>query len=287
MAAGGRVDVAQVRSEARDTIAAFLRALIAVTALCAAALGALTALAVRGGAAPRLRLTITTALATAAGLAVALVVLLPPRGPIDTPQYYAFGSDVPKALEAIGSVQRSTRALDEELDAQLVGLARLVVDPANRAPLTGQPRLTLASDLHNNVLAIPILERTAARGPVLFAGDLTDHGSPLETALVRRVVRTGHPFVAVLGNHDSDSLERRLARGGAVVLTQTGRLRGDGSTDGRPVHRIAGLRVSGYSDPFERRRARTSPTATTTSRPRRSSTPSRTGCAACAARSTS
>ena len=113
----------------------------------------------------------------------ALVVLLPPRGPIDTPQYYAFGPDIPRALEAVETAQRSTRALDQELDAQLVGLARLVTAPANRPALEDRPRLTLASDLHNNVLALPILERTAARGPVFFAGDLTDRGSPIEAAL--------------------------------------------------------------------------------------------------------
>ena len=108
------------------------------------------------------------------------MVLFPPRGEIDHPQYYAHGADIPRALEAVDSAQRSTRVLDEELDAQLVGLARLVTEPANRAPLAGSPRLTVASDLHNNVLTLPILERSAGGGPVLFPGDLTDRGSPLE-----------------------------------------------------------------------------------------------------------
>ena len=151
------------------------------------------------------------------------------------------------------TAQRSTRALDQELDAQLVGLARLVTAPANRPALENRPRLTLASDLHNNVLDLPILERTAAKGPVFFVGDLTDRGSPLEAALTRRVVNVGKPFVFVPGNHDSDSLARQLARDGAVVLTRTGRLSGKGeTTDGHPVQTVAGLRVAGYDDPFER-----------------------------------
>jgi predicted phosphodiesterase len=144
--------------------------------------------------------------------------------------------------------------LDEELDAQLVGLARLVVDPANRAPIAGAPRITIASDLHNNVLTLPILERSAQGGPILFPGDLTDRGSPLETGVVRRVVNAGKPFVFVSGNHDSDTLEDELARAGAIVLTEHGRLNPDGSY-GDVVQRIAGLRVAGYSDPFERRSA--------------------------------
>jgi predicted phosphodiesterase len=180
------------------------------------------------------------------------VALLPPRGAIDRPQYYAHGPDIPRALDAIESVERSTRVLDEELDAQLVGLARLVVDPGRRQPLAGRPSVTIASDLHNNVLALSSLERVAGRGPLLFAGDLTDRGTPLETSLIARVVGLGHPFVFVSGNHDSDTLERALARKGAVVLSERGRVKGDGSV-GAVVQDVAGLRVAGYSDPFERR----------------------------------
>ena len=254
VAAGGRLDVKQVRGEARDAIAGYLRNLILTVLLCGGSLGVLVAFAVRGGATPKLRYTTGTAIATAILSAIALVALLPPRGAIDTPQYYAFGPDIPEALEAVETAQRSTKALDQELDAQLVGLARLVTAPANRPALENRPRLTVASDLHNNVLALPILERTAARGPVFFVGDLTDRGSPLEAALTRRVVRTGKPFLFVPGNHDSDSLARELARDGAVVLTRTGRLSADGeTTSGHPVVTVAGLRVAGYDDPFERR----------------------------------
>ena len=56
----------------------------------------------------------------------------------------------------------------------------------------------------------------------------------------------------VSGNHDSDTLERELAREGAIVLSEDGRLNADG-TRGDVVQTIAGLRIAGYSDPFERR----------------------------------
>ena len=251
VAAGGQLDVQTVRNGARDAIATYLRNLILLVFLCGGSLGVLVAFAVRGGATPKLRYTTGTAIVTATLVAGALITLLPPRGAIDKPQYYAFGPDIPKALEAVETAQRSTRALDQELDAQLVGLARLVNAPANRPALEDRPRLTIASDLHNNVFDLPILERTAAKGPVFFVGDLTDRGSPLEAALVRRVVRVGKPFVFVPGNHDSDTLARQLAQDGAVVLTRTGRLKGD-TTDGHPIQTVAGLRVAGYDDPFER-----------------------------------
>ena len=252
LADGAQLDVGDVRGEARDAIASYLRMLVLVVSLCALALGLLAAFAVRHRVGPRLRYTVAAATITALGLAVALVVLLPPRGPIDTPQYYAYGADIPRALDAVSSVRRSGRALDQELDAQLVGLARLVTEPANRTPVEGAPRITIASDLHNNFLSLPILERAAGDGPVFFAGDLSDRGSPLETALVAQVAEIGKPFVFVTGNHDSDRSAQELADDGAIVLTEFGRLKRGGGF-GPVINEIAGLRVAGYADPFERR----------------------------------
>ncbi len=222
--------------------------------LCALGLGILVALAVRSRAGPGLKVTIGAAAATAIGLGIALVVLLPPRGAMDTPQYYAYGADIPRALDAVAAVRRSTDTLDQELDAQLVGLARLVTDPAGRTPVEGRPRITLASDLHNNVITLPILERAAGDGPVFFAGDLSDRGSPLESSLTNQVAHLGSQFVFVTGNHDSDRSAQELADDGAIVLTQDGRLLRNGR-HGAVINEIAGMRVAGYSDPFERKAA--------------------------------
>jgi predicted phosphodiesterase len=87
---------------------------------------------------------------------------------------------------------------------------------------------------------------------VLFPGDLSDRGSPLESALVARVARIGDPFVFVTGNHDSDRSARQLANDGAVVLTQFGRLKPGGGY-GDVINEVKGMRIVGYSDPFERR----------------------------------
>jgi predicted phosphodiesterase len=252
VAQAGALDVQRVRTEARDAIASYLRALIGVTMLAALSLGLLVAFAIRGGAGPRLRWTAALAVGTALAIGIALVALFPPRGEIDRPQYYAHGADIPRALDAVASVRRSGAQLDQELDAQLVGLARLVTAPADRTPVEGRPTITIACDLHNNVVALPILERAADDEPLFFAGDLSDRGSPLETALVSQITKMGKPFVFVTGNHDSDASARRLANQGAIVLTQDGRLK-PGGGHGPVVNEIAGLRVAGYSDPFERR----------------------------------
>ena len=122
---------------------------------------------------------------------------------------------------------------------------------------------------------------------MFFAGDLSDRGSPLETALVARVAEIGRPFVFVTGNHDSDRSAQELADDGAIVLTEFGRLKRGGGF-GPVINEIAGLRVAGYSDPFERRasedyRDRFEPEPT----PRRSWRRSRPGCGRWSAASTS
>ena len=254
LARGQALDVQDVRDEARDALADYLTRLIALVVAAGLLLGLLVAFAIRSRAL-RLRWTSLLSIVTALAMGVALIVLIPPRGEISDPQYYAHGPDIPRALEAVEAARRTTGALDQELDAQLVGLARLVVAPGRRRSLADQPVITVASDLHNNAVGLGLLERLSDGGPVFFVGDLTDRGSQLETGLVRRVAHSGKPFVFVSGNHDSDYLSRALAGEGAIVLTRSGRMREDGSTDGKRVHTIEGLRVAGYDDPYERRSA--------------------------------
>jgi predicted phosphodiesterase len=232
LADGDPARVDAVLGEARDAVASYLRALTAVLILRAPVrlLGA--------------------GLVAMAAWAAAIAFLLAPRGPLDQPQYYAHGPDIPVALRAVQQATRSSSSLGQYVDDQLVGLARLVA-PGRRTELRDLPRLTIASDLHNNVLALDALRRAAQHGPVLFPGDLTDSGTQLETAVLRQVVGVGRPFVFTTGNHDSDTLAQALARRGAVVLTQTGRLRADGSR-GPVVASVAGLRVAGYASPNER-----------------------------------
>jgi predicted phosphodiesterase len=244
--------LSRIKRDATDAIASYLRILVVVVVGSALAFGMLVALALRGLGWP-LREGAITAGATALAIGVAMVVLLPPRGDLRSPTYYAHGPDIPRALRAIESAGSTADVLGEELDAQLVGLARLVA-PGERSALEGRPQITVASDLHNNLLAIPPLQRIARGSPLFFVGDLTDRGSRLESELTRDVLRAGTRLVFVTGNHDSDSSAQELADRGAIVLTERGRLL-RGGRFGPVVVRVAGLRVAGYGDPFRRRRA--------------------------------
>ncbi len=235
LARGADPDVDAVRKQAEGAIEDWVVRMLAVAGLAALALGLLMALALRGRMAP-VRLLAPVAVAGAALCVLALYVLVPPRGDLADPEYYANGPDIPAALRAIDNAQDSASTISEELDAQLVGLARLIADPGQRGPASRLGRLTLASDLHNNLLALPALERAADGGLLVFAGDLTDRGSPFEAALTARVARAGDPVAFVAGNHDSDTLVRGLRRAGVIIL-------------GRRVRRVAGLRMAGYPSP--------------------------------------
>lgn len=270
IAQGGLGTVDALRSEAADAIASYLKLLALIAGGAALALGLLVAAAVRplrGAAAPatsdsgtprhrgwiaRHRWWAVPVVTVAVGWVAAVAVLLAPRGELPDPVYYAHGADIPVALAAIESVGRSSGQVSATFEDQIQGLARLVIDPGDRPELSGRPRLTIASDMHNNVLLTPTLRRAAADGPVLFAGDLTDTGSPLEVTAVQAVVQTGKPFVMIGGNHDSDRSLRALAQAGAIVLTSRGRLLPSGRYGPRIVH-VGGLRVAGYGSPNLRR----------------------------------
>jgi predicted phosphodiesterase len=253
LARGGALSVGPIRAEAREALKDYLIKLLLSVLAAGLALGTLVALAVRHGRRERM-MAIGVAAGTAVVLTGALALTLPPSSKIGDPEYYAHGPDIPRALQVIQNASRSSRTLSEELDAQLLGIARFVSDPAGRPATTGLPRLAVASDLHNNLLALPALRRAAAGAPLLFDGDLTDRGSPLEIELAQRVVHAGHPLVFVSGNHDSDTSVRRLARAGAIVLTQRGRLLPRGGY-GPMVVRVGGVRIAGYADPFQRERS--------------------------------
>jgi predicted phosphodiesterase len=255
LARGHKLDVDNVRAEARDAVSSVIKRLLVIGLVAGVVLGGLVAAAERSllpRASPRLRWGGLIAVGASLATVAVVAILLPPRGRIAEPTYYAHGPDLPRALEALQSLQRSRTALDQELNGQLVGLARLVVAPGERPELRGRPRFVVASDLHNNVLALPTLERATRGLPLVFAGDLTDKGTPLESSLVARIARMGRPTVVVGGNHDSDTLLKDLAADGAVVLTQFGRLRSDGS-HGPIVVKVGGLRMAGFTDPFLRR----------------------------------
>jgi hypothetical protein len=170
LATGDVPELEHVRDEAAEAIADYIRLLVVAAALAALALGGLVALALRGNGV-RLSVLLAGAATTAVACGAVIALLVPPRGEIGDPQYYAHGPDIPAALRTVELATRSSEVLSEELNSQLVGLARLIAAPARRVEIGTPRQLTLASDQHSNLLALPTLERrataiaTTTRGP--------------------------------------------------------------------------------------------------------------------------
>ena len=174
-------------------------------------------------------------------------------GALREPTFYAHGEELPRLLEFSERVLAAGGGYDDSYGEAVEGLTRLIAVAGERAdePVQIDRAVVVASDLHSNTLVLPALEGFTGGKPVFLVGDLTQRGTRYETGIVPGIARLGAPVVAVSGNHDSRPLMLAAARRGVIVLTRSGRLLTDGSTDGSPVVSVAGLRVAGWDDPSE------------------------------------
>jgi predicted phosphodiesterase len=171
------------------------------------------------------------------------------------PRFYARGAELEQLLHVADNAQQEASGYTSQVQRALGSFAALVATGgrfARAVPATHQA--ILASDLHDNLLALKAVQRQFGTQPIFFPGDFGQTGNATETRLiVPRFERLRQPVIAVSGNHDSSLLMRRLAAAGVIVLTNTGRLNGAGRTDGKPVQKILGIGVAGYPDPLESR----------------------------------
>jgi predicted phosphodiesterase len=174
-------------------------------------------------------------------------------GALREPTFYAHGDELPRLLEFSERLLAAGDGYDDSYGDAVESLTRLIAVAGERseddAPI--DRAIVVASDLHANGLVLPALEGFTAGKPVFLVGDLTQRGTRYEAGIVPGVARLGSPVVAVSGNHDSRALMLAAARRGVIVLTRSGRLLPDGTTDGHLVLDVAGLDVAGWDDPAE------------------------------------
>jgi hypothetical protein len=172
----------------------------------------------------------------------------------ERPTFYAQGRELPRLLSFSGQLLTAGESYTKSYEETFAGLANLVAFASeSAAPIRSTNSVVVASDLHANTLVLPVLEGYTRDKTVFLSGDFALLGSELESGIAPRIGRLGRRVVAVSGNHDSRALMLELVRAGVTVLTREGRLRRDGSTDGRAVVEIDGMQVAGYDDPLEGR----------------------------------
>ncbi|MCL5291064.1 MAG: metallophosphoesterase [Actinobacteria bacterium] len=104
----------------------------------------------------------------------------------------------------------------------------------------GDVRILQVSDIHTNPVALDIIERITRDFKAEFVidtGDVTDFGTPLETAFIERIAKLNKPYLFVPGNHDSPATIERLKTLPNVTIL-----------DGQ-VKNLAGISVLGVADP--------------------------------------
>jgi predicted phosphodiesterase len=255
---GGSADasLAGLEGELHDAVADGLRRAAAL-ALLGGAVGGLLGGAVIAVFSRRRWLL----LGPGAGLAVAFaaVVLVGvgvsrfDYGALREPTFYAHGEELPRLLEFSERVLAVGDGYGDSYGEAVAGLTQLIAVAGERPeePARIDRAIVVASDLHSNGLVLPALEGFTSGKPVFLVGDLTQRGTRYEAGIVPGLARLGTPVVAVSGNHDSRSLMLAAAREGVVVLTRSGRLLADGTTDGDPLVSVAGLLAAGWDDPAE------------------------------------
>jgi predicted phosphodiesterase len=171
------------------------------------------------------------------------------------PRFYARGAELQQLLKVADNAQREAAGYTSQVQRAIGSFAALVATGGRFSESVAEPKQAiLASDLHDNLLALKAVQRQFSNRPIFFPGDFGQTGSAAETRIIAsRFEKFRQPIIAVSGNHDSYLLMRKLASLGVTVLTDTGRLSPNGRTDGKPVQDILGMRVAGYPDPLEAR----------------------------------
>ena len=261
-AAGGNGTVlAEAERDARHAArTALLRAYLWALA-GALLLGVVAALALAHRPEVRRRLVVATAIGPPiCAFLICGVVLLRMATTFDSgsfshPRFYARGAELEQLLHVASNAQQEASGYTSQVQRALGSFAALVATGGRFSrPVPATRQAILASDLHDNLLALQAVQGQFGREPIFFPGDFGQNGGATETHLiVPRFEELNQPVIAVSGNHDSSLLMRRLAAGGVIVLTDKGRLNGAGRTDGKPVQNILGMRVAGYPDPLESR----------------------------------
>jgi predicted phosphodiesterase/uncharacterized membrane protein YeaQ/YmgE (transglycosylase-associated protein family) len=111
----------------------------------------------------------------------------------------------------------------------------------SRAASADAETFLVVSDVHDNAFVLDAFDEYAGDSVVFGVGDWMQVGAEVEELLAPELARLGSRFIAVSGNHDTESFMRSLEAAGAEVLDLDS-----------PYAEVGDLLVAGYPDPLER-----------------------------------
>lgn len=127
------------------------------------------------------------------------------------PWVIQFGKD---AFVRIDELSQKLKTIAANLNV-LYGRIAEPPDHLGATPDGDNVRILHVSDLHNNPAGLNFMREVAHQfnvSLIVDTGDLTDFGSPPETAMVQGIAKIGYPYVFVAGNHDSQTVIRAIER---------------------------------------------------------------------------
>ncbi|WP_207782386.1 metallophosphoesterase family protein [Phytoactinopolyspora limicola] len=162
---------------------------------------------------------------------------------VRSPTYTGLFEAAPQLVGSVEDIAANFDAYAEQLAGIVTNVGALydtTVSLPTFRPDDDTIRLLHVADLHLNPAAWNIIDSVARQYDVdviVDAGDIADHGTPLENNYVRPISTLGRPYVFVKGNHDSVATVAAIAaQPNTIVL------------DNEPVE-VAGLRFFGAPDP--------------------------------------
>jgi len=136
----------------------------------------------------------------------------------------------------INTLGTQMRAIADNLN----GLFQRVNSLQAMTPGDGEIKILHVSDIHNNPVAFEFIDqvvKTFGISLVIDSGDLSDFGTPLESALASKIEDLQVPYIITPGNHETPTMIKELKKIPNVIVLEAG------------IKKIGGVKIAGIGDP--------------------------------------
>ncbi|SDC50633.1 MULTISPECIES: metallophosphoesterase family protein [unclassified Candidatus Frackibacter] len=161
----------------------------------------------------------------------------------DDPNYKGMLSAAPWMIGLIEEGLNNIDQLGKEMAKITTNISNLFTEVEALKTLrevSGQIKVLHVSDIHNNPVALDIVEKAINSFDVdliIDSGDISDYGTPLEAKLLERIDNLKIPYLFVPGNHDSPIIIEKMKSFDNVIVLEAGTVK------------VKGLTVTGLADP--------------------------------------